>query len=476
MEYHQITINEWFEMKKQLRQELNNVRTSFVRVGYVLRKMNDSEAYKAEGYASIAEFAEKEHGLKPSTTSRWMSINKEYSLDGYSMQLDPKWADRNASQLTEMLALPAEDRELVTPDMKRDDIRELKHFNKEAEKYEGEPEDGLKELVAGCVDKKPEIGDAIREYVHSGSADPKHLAELIAPSGSTACRVGKIFVFFTTDHIKIKKFGTNEKEVVSWEEFAKSASDWLEGQTVYTEDIAEEKGEENVGRYDSGRGDAGDDGGTEGNAQGKAGSDSAGAHEDGGYNPSGRNETHEDGEGSGSESTDDKGEECESAETEIHEAGDPGSFGEIRSEETACGVPEDTSDQAEEEESGDVIEGINPPSENVENVDNTEIARAQFAEESEENESQEEPEVIVDEDGKPSPEDAESANEARKEKVRKAKEKVNELLGLIEADVDAQHWNEAEERTEKMLKELAYLRNNDDETASKRIREMIYGE
>ena len=65
MEYHQITINEWFEMKKQLRQELNNVRTSFVRVGYVLRKMNDSEAYKAEGYASIAEFAEKEHGLKP---------------------------------------------------------------------------------------------------------------------------------------------------------------------------------------------------------------------------------------------------------------------------------------------------------------------------------------------------------------------------------------------------------------------------
>ena len=109
-------------------------------------------------------------------------------------------------------------------------------------------------------------------------------------------------------------------------------------------------------------------------------------------------------------------------------------------------------------------------------MDNTEIARAQFAGESEENEGQEEPEVIVDEDGKLSPEDAEAANEARKEKVRRAKEKVNELLGLIEADVDAQHWNEAEERTEKMLKELAYLRNNDEETASRRIREMIYGE
>ena len=476
MEYHQITINEWFEMKKQLRQELNNVRTSFVRVGYVLRKMNDSEAYKAEGYASIAEFAEKEHGLKPSTTSRWMSINKEYSLDGYSMQLDPKWADRNASQLTEMLALPAEDRELVTPDMKRDDIRELKHFNKDAEKWKGEPEqeDGLKELIAGCVEKKPEIGDAIREYVSSGSADPKHLAELIAPSGSTACRAGKIFVFFTTDHIKIKKFGTDEKEVVSWEEFAKSASDWLEGQTVYTEDIAEEKGEEYV-EHDSGRSGERIDGRRESENKGESGNDIGSADEDGGCIRDGREEKDSQAEADGIESDDTERDSREDAEEEIHKAGDSGSFGEDSAKEKLPEVPEDPADQAEKEESGDVIEGINPPSENVENVDESEIARAQFAEESEENEGQEEPEVIVDEDGKPSPEDAEAANEARKEKVRRAKEKVNELLGLIEADVDAQHWNEAEERTEKMLKELAYLRNNDDETASKRIREMIYG-
>ena len=127
-EYHQITLNEWMEMKDQLRRELNNVRTGFVRVGYVLRKMEETEAYKAEGYKSVAEFAEKEHGLKPSTTSRWMSINREYSLDGYSMQLDPKWIDMNASQLTEMLALPAEDRELISPGTPREDIRELKRY------------------------------------------------------------------------------------------------------------------------------------------------------------------------------------------------------------------------------------------------------------------------------------------------------------------------------------------------------------
>ena len=53
-EYHQITLNEWMEMKDQLRRELNNVRTGFVRVGYVLRKMEETEAYKAEGYGVLA--------------------------------------------------------------------------------------------------------------------------------------------------------------------------------------------------------------------------------------------------------------------------------------------------------------------------------------------------------------------------------------------------------------------------------------
>ena len=77
MEYHQITLNEWMDMKDQLRRALNNFRQSYVIVGYILRQMDDSKAYEAGGYKSVAEFAEKEHGLKPSTTSRWMSINRE---------------------------------------------------------------------------------------------------------------------------------------------------------------------------------------------------------------------------------------------------------------------------------------------------------------------------------------------------------------------------------------------------------------
>ena len=110
-EYHQMTLTEWADMKEQFRRELNNVRIAYIRVGYVLRRMDETKAYEAGGYKSVAEFAEKEHGLRPSTTSRWMSINREYSLDGYSMQLDPRYLGMNASQLTEMLGLPMEEEE-----------------------------------------------------------------------------------------------------------------------------------------------------------------------------------------------------------------------------------------------------------------------------------------------------------------------------------------------------------------------------
>ena len=103
MEYVQMTLNDWVEMKRKLRQELLGVKQSFVRIGYALRKIEDQKLYENDGYKSIAEFAKEEYGLEPSTTSRFMSINREYSIDGYSEQLRPEYADLGRSQLEEML-------------------------------------------------------------------------------------------------------------------------------------------------------------------------------------------------------------------------------------------------------------------------------------------------------------------------------------------------------------------------------------
>ena len=117
------------EMKQKLKQELLGVKQSFVRIGYALRKIDDAKLYEQDGYKSIAEFAKSEYGLEGSTVSRFMSINREYSIDGYSERLKPEYADFNRSQLEEMLKLPEADREMVTPDTARKEIRDIKKFN-----------------------------------------------------------------------------------------------------------------------------------------------------------------------------------------------------------------------------------------------------------------------------------------------------------------------------------------------------------
>lgn len=213
-EYHQITLNEWMDMKDQLRRELNNVRQSYIRVGYVLRRMEDTRAYEAEGYKSVAEFAEKEHGLKPSTTSRWMSINREYSLDGYSMQLDPKYIDMNASQLTEMLGLPMEDRDMIRPETKREDIRELKRLEKMPEEHSG-----FGELVRKFFDADPELLHELKDLMGEGDrCGEEAWIELVSPSGNRAYRKDGAMMFLQEDQIKYKRAG-HSPESVEWSEF-----------------------------------------------------------------------------------------------------------------------------------------------------------------------------------------------------------------------------------------------------------------
>lgn len=119
-------MEDWVQMKQKLKQELLGVKQSFVRIGYALRQIDDQKLYEQDGYKSIAEFAQAEYGLGPSITSRFMSINREYSIDGYSEQLRPEYAELGRSQLEEMLKLPDTDRQMIQPETSREDIRELK--------------------------------------------------------------------------------------------------------------------------------------------------------------------------------------------------------------------------------------------------------------------------------------------------------------------------------------------------------------
>lgn len=217
--YEQLTISDWLEMKERLRRELQSVTESFVRIGYALRKIDDQKMYESDGYKSVAEFAKAEYGLEASTVSRFMSINREYSIDGYSERLRPEYIGMGQSKLSEMLQPPEADRELITPDTQREDIRDLKRFNKEGP-VEGEADD-ITELIEAYFKANKEDLNELYSIVDQ---DPRAAAELLNPSGSKSFKKGLYMMFFYEESVKIKKFGENPV-TYTWLDFLKKVDE-----------------------------------------------------------------------------------------------------------------------------------------------------------------------------------------------------------------------------------------------------------
>lgn len=214
MEYVQMTLDDWAQMKQKLRQELIGVKQSFVRIGYALRQIDDQRLYENDGYKSIAEFAKAEYGLEASTTSRFMSINREYSIDGYSEHLRPEYTDLGRSQLEEMLKLPDSDRQMIQPEASREDIRELKRFNKT------EPTVGVADDTSQLIEKFFEENKDILNEVYSNEFDEEamsHFAEIVNPAGNRSYKKGLYFMMMYENRVTIKKFGDTPKNMSWWE-------------------------------------------------------------------------------------------------------------------------------------------------------------------------------------------------------------------------------------------------------------------
>lgn len=225
MEYKQITLTEWLDIKKKLkegissaRDKINGLKKDFVKIGYLLRKIDDNELYKQDGYKSIAEFAKAECGLSPSDTTRFIQINKKYSVDGNSEELRPEFLEYGQSKLAAMLALPDSDLNMITPQTSREDIRELNRFNKSDPKQGADSD--IEQLIRDFYISQELVRKAVKNNV-------KELRELIAPSGSRSFRKSKWFIMFHENKISVKEYAGIAKEM-SWEEFTKITAKVLE--------------------------------------------------------------------------------------------------------------------------------------------------------------------------------------------------------------------------------------------------------
>lgn len=215
-EYTQLTLDDWLEMKENLKRDLIGVQESFVRIGYTLRTIEEQELYKRDGYETITEFAKAEYGLSASTISRFININRKFSVAGYSDRLRPEFAQIGSSKLSEMLSLPDADLEMVRPEMPKADIRELKHFNKE----EPVPEaaDSLEKLVWKFFEANAAIAKELEQSEAYADGEAEKMVEIVNPAGVKTFRAGLYYMAMYENDIQIKQFG-QQPQKMSWAEF-----------------------------------------------------------------------------------------------------------------------------------------------------------------------------------------------------------------------------------------------------------------
>lgn len=252
MEFVQLTLDDWIAEKEALRKDLNSAVEAFVRIGYRLRKIRDTESYKLDGYKSLSEFAKAEYGIEKSTTSTFIAINAEFSKDGFSLELQDRYKGMGSSILAEMLKLPEQDRELITVDTTRAQIRDLKSFNKQENPQDNQLQDVLIEVFR---DKK----DFLNQYYMDQGRDLEDLVYLFNPNGNMTFRKGKYMLFFYNleQGIKYKVFGDSQNHQLTYEEFFRMVQNVFpdEGERTYETFYGEQEedpqipGQKEIGDY-----------------------------------------------------------------------------------------------------------------------------------------------------------------------------------------------------------------------------------
>lgn len=227
MEYVQLTLDDYIQCKTEIKENLTGIVKSFVKIGWQLTRINASKAYTLDGYSSITEFAKAEYGMNPDGVSRFMKVYERYSIPGDTPELQEQYKDFKFAQLSEMLQLPVEDQQMITADTKRDDIRELKKFNKE---NEHNPE----QLFAWKNGQENKIYDTIFEFFKSSrellntlfgsdaynNGSLEQMVEIVNPSGSRSYRKGTVFLMMygSEKGIMVKQIPQGTKNM-PWSEF-----------------------------------------------------------------------------------------------------------------------------------------------------------------------------------------------------------------------------------------------------------------
>lgn len=228
-ELQQITMDEYLGLKNEIKTHITTIVKSFVRIGETLCKIDETRAYKLDGYSTVAEMAKEEYGMNPAGVSRFMNVYRKYCTAG---QLKDGYENYTYAQLTEMLQLPEEDAALIRPETQRESIRELKRFNKDGENDptrlktwqnptpEAEENRQAMDAILDAMfrpESKKNALKAIRGAVWDGIT-AEQFSELLNPAGNRTVRSGRAMAFFYEREVKVKIWGRSEPAAFTYAE------------------------------------------------------------------------------------------------------------------------------------------------------------------------------------------------------------------------------------------------------------------
>lgn len=216
------------EFKTALDTEMNKAAESFVKIGYLLKIARDTDILAESGYNSLTEFAQAEYNLDKSQVSRFIAINDNYSVDGYSDRLMTEYTGYGYSKLAMMLTLPAAVVAELTPSYSKSDIQALKdevaaeeaispmEVYLEGEKEELEDASLLYQAMYQLFLENPEL------YMHE-TVDADALFDALAPAGESIYTVriqgvGRIMISCKEDRVNLVNVRTNNVEICTWEQ------------------------------------------------------------------------------------------------------------------------------------------------------------------------------------------------------------------------------------------------------------------
>lgn len=173
--------------KNTLDQKMAETANHFVMIGYLLKEARDTNILAESGYSSVGEFARMEYGLDETKTSRFISICEKYG-NGEDRLL-PQFERYGYAKLSEMLTLPESVTEVLSPEITKEEIREIK--------AEVRKEEAVSDLEMR-LEEKPEtdnlLAEAVKAYLHeypqefikvfNATGDWRELMEAIAPNES----------------------------------------------------------------------------------------------------------------------------------------------------------------------------------------------------------------------------------------------------------------------------------------------------